>query len=168
MNICQLYICCCCRNVFSVKFPVCVLYESPLWDLNSFSVVSLVVTVLHPFCIYCVVVVVLLFSHIQVDRLSVPSLKCIYSASPDVIVCFIIVTVSVLISPMAASIIFLGACTRRVFPVDIFLSKDVAPVSATCIVSSTSSVCSSLFFFFNGIIFLLKKILQKKRHIKHE
>ena len=42
---------------------------------------------------------------------------------------------------MATSIIFLSAGTRRVFPVEIFLSRDVAPVSAICIVSSTSSIC---------------------------
>ena len=54
-----------------------------------------------------------------------------------------IYTVSVLIASMAASIIFLSACTRRVFPVEIFLSRDVAPLSAMCIVSSTSSICSS-------------------------
>ena len=46
---------------------------------------------------------------------------------------------------MAASIIFLSAGTRRVFQVEIFLSRDVAPVSAMCIVSSTSSICSSSF-----------------------
>ena len=44
---------------------------------------------------------------------------------------------------MAASIIFLRAGTRRVFPVEIFLSREVAPLSAICIVSSTSSICSS-------------------------
>ena len=44
----------------------------------------------------------------------------------------IIYTVSVLIASMAASIIFLSAGTRRVFPVEIFLSRDVAPVSAIC------------------------------------
>ena len=43
---------------------------------------------------------------------------------------------------MAESIIFLGAGTRRVFPVEIILSSDVAPVSTMCIVSSTSSICS--------------------------
>ena len=51
--------------------------------------------------------------------------------------------VSVLIASMAASIIFLRAGTRRVFPVEIFLSREVAPLSAICIVSSTSSICSS-------------------------
>ena len=54
----------------------------------------------------------------------------------------VIYTVSVLITSMAASIIF-SACTRRVFPLEILLSRDVAQVSAMCIVSSTSSVCSS-------------------------
>ena len=42
-----------------------------------------------------------------------------------------------------SSIIFLSAGTRRVFPVEIFLNRDVAPVSAICMVSSTSSICSS-------------------------
>ena len=46
----------------------------------------------------------------------------------------IIYTVSVSIWSMAASIIFLTACTRRVFPVDTFLSRYVAPLSAMCIV----------------------------------
>ena len=45
---------------------------------------------------------------------------------------------------MAASIIFLGAGTRRVFPAEIFLTRDVAQVSAMFIVSGTSSICSSL------------------------
>ena len=53
----------------------------------------------------------------------------------------IIYTLSVLI----ASIIFLSAGTRRVFPVEIFLIRDVEPVSAMCIVSCTSSICSSSF-----------------------
>ena len=57
----------------------------------------------------------------------------------------IICTVSALIASMAYSIIFLGASIRRVFPSVIFLSRDVAPVSAMCIVSSTSSICSTLF-----------------------
>ena len=48
-----------------------------------------------------------------------------------------------LIASMAASIIFLSAGTRRVFPAEIFLNRDVAPVSAICMVSSTSSICSS-------------------------
>ena len=55
----------------------------------------------------------------------------------------IIYTVSVLIASMAASIIFLRAGTRRVFPAEILLSSDVAPLSVMCIVSSTSSICSS-------------------------
>ena len=55
----------------------------------------------------------------------------------------IVYTVSVLIASMAASIIFLSACTRRVFPVEIFLSRDLAPLRAMCIVSSSSSICSS-------------------------
>ena len=55
----------------------------------------------------------------------------------------IIYRVSVLIASMAASIIFLSAGTRRVFPVEIFLSRDVAPLSAIYIVSSTSSIYSS-------------------------
>ena len=55
----------------------------------------------------------------------------------------IIFTVSVLIASMAASIIFLSADTRRVFPVEILLSRNVAPVSAMCIVSITWSICSS-------------------------
>ena len=54
----------------------------------------------------------------------------------------IIYTASVFISSMAASIIFLSAGTRRVFPVEILLSRDVAPVSVMCIVASTSSICS--------------------------
>ena len=48
----------------------------------------------------------------------------------------------VLIASMASSIIFLSAGTRRGFPVEV-LSRDVSPVSAMCIVSSTSSICSS-------------------------
>ena len=52
----------------------------------------------------------------------------------------IIYTVSVLIVFMAASIIFLSAGSRRVFPVEIFLSRDGAPMSAMFIVSSTSSL----------------------------
>ena len=52
-------------------------------------------------------------------------------------------TVSELIASMAASIIFLSACSRRVFPVEIFLSRDVTPLSAIFIVSSTSSICFS-------------------------
>ena len=60
----------------------------------------------------------------------------------------IIYTVSVLIASMAASIIFLSAGTRRVFPVEIFLNRDVVPLSAMCIVSSTSSICSSSFCWF--------------------
>ena len=56
----------------------------------------------------------------------------------------IIYRVSVLIASMAASIIFLSAGTRRVFPEEIFFSRDVAALSANCIVSSTSSICSSL------------------------
>ena len=51
--------------------------------------------------------------------------------------------VSVLIVSMASFIIFLSAGTRRVFPVEILLSRDVSPVTAMCIVSSTSSICSS-------------------------
>ena len=39
----------------------------------------------------------------------------------------------------------LSADTIRVFPVEVFLSRDVAPVSAICIVSSTSYNCSSSF-----------------------
>ena len=46
----------------------------------------------------------------------------------------IIYTVSVLIASMIASIIFLSAGTRRVFSVEIFLCRDVAPVSAMFIV----------------------------------
>ena len=46
----------------------------------------------------------------------------------------IIYTVSVLIASMVASIIFLSAGTRRVFPVEILLSSDVAPVSAMFLV----------------------------------
>ena len=57
----------------------------------------------------------------------------------------IIYTVSALISSRAAFIIFFSAGTRRVFPVEIFLSRDVAPVSAMFIVSSTSSIYLSLF-----------------------
>ena len=57
----------------------------------------------------------------------------------------IIYTVSVLIASMAASIIFLSAGTIRVFPVEIFLGRDVAPVNEICIVSSASSICSSSF-----------------------
>ena len=38
--------------------------------------------------------------------------------------------VSVLIASMTASIILLSACTRRVFPVEIFLGRYIAPVSA--------------------------------------
>ena len=48
-----------------------------------------------------------------------------------------------LIASMAASIIFLSAGTRRVFTAEIFLNRDVAPVSAIWMVSSTSSICSS-------------------------
>ena len=51
--------------------------------------------------------------------------------------------ISALISSMGASIIFLSAGTRRVFPVEILMSRDIAPVNAMCIVSSTSSICSS-------------------------
>ena len=40
----------------------------------------------------------------------------------------IIYTVSVLTTSMAASIIFFRGSTRRVFPVEILLSSDVAPV----------------------------------------
>ena len=54
-----------------------------------------------------------------------------------------IYTVSVLIASMADSSIFLSECTRRVLPVYIFLTRDVAPPSAVCIVSSTSSISSS-------------------------
>ena len=57
----------------------------------------------------------------------------------------IIYTVSVLITSMAASIMFLSTGTRRVFPFEIFLGRDVAPVSAMRIVFSASSICSSLF-----------------------
>ena len=38
INICPLYVCCRCRNVISVKFPVWVLCDPSLWDLNYFSV----------------------------------------------------------------------------------------------------------------------------------
>ena len=57
----------------------------------------------------------------------------------------IIYTVSLLIAYMAVSIIFLSAGTRRVFPSEIFHSRDVAQVSEMCIVSSTSFICSSSF-----------------------
>ena len=55
----------------------------------------------------------------------------------------IIYTVSVLIMSMVACFIFLITGTRRVVPIKIFLSKDLAPVSEMIIVSSTSSICSS-------------------------
>ena len=54
----------------------------------------------------------------------------------------IIYTVSALIASMAASIIFLSAGTTRVFPVELFLSRDVALVSVMYIVSS---ICPSMF-----------------------
>ena len=57
----------------------------------------------------------------------------------------IIYTMSALLASMDASIILLNTGTRSVFPVEIFLSRDVVPVSAMFIVSSTSSICSSLF-----------------------
>ena len=60
-----------------------------------------------------------------------------------VITNYIMYTVSVFIASMAASIIFLSVGTRRVFPAEIFLNRDVASVSAICMVSSTSSICSS-------------------------
>ena len=56
----------------------------------------------------------------------------------------IIYTVNALLASMVDSIIFLSAGTRRVFPVEIFLSRDVAPVSAMFIASSTSSICPSM------------------------
>ena len=55
----------------------------------------------------------------------------------------IIYTVSVLVASIAASILLLSAGTRRVFPVEIILSRYVAQVSAMCIVSSILSNCSS-------------------------
>ena len=56
-----------------------------------------------------------------------------------------IYTVSVLIASMATSIIFLSTCTRRVYPVEIFLSRDVSLVSAMFMVSITLFICSFLF-----------------------
>ena len=56
------------------------------------------------------------------------------------------------ITSIAASIIFLSTNTRRMFLVEIFLSRDVAPLRAMCIVSSTSSICSSCFV---GVLFVV-------------
>ena len=59
---------------------------------------------------------------------------------------YVFYTLRVLIASMDASI-FLSACTRPLFPVEIFISRDVAQVSAMCIVSSTCpSCCSSMFY----------------------
>ena len=55
---------------------------------------------------------------------------------------------SVLIASMADSNIFLSAGTRRAFPVEILLSRDVA----MCIVSSTSSLCSSSVCCVSGLL----------------
>ena len=63
----------------------------------------------------------------------------------------IIYTLSVLMVSMAASLIFLSVGTRRVYPVEIFLSRDVAPMSAMCIVSSASSFVLPRFV---GVLFV--------------